>query len=142
MPSVGERLGDAVAAVAAAYYACPVRVRKLPDLLDGETPPLVVVSVLEDETAPLQFEETAGDEVTYVVQVTLVLSTAGTAADDEDARTWKENVRSRLHDPTLSGMPEVTDTTILRRPPFPRPASQVLSYTAVAVEYQCAEDRG
>jgi len=94
-----------------------VAVRKRLMLLDGETPPLVVVSVGDGEQVE-QLCTRAGARtflVSYPVSIGLVFKSLGKTAGNDTLRAWRESVRAALLDwmsgLRSSGLPTVADVT-------------------------------
>lgn len=94
-----------------------VRVRKRLAILDGETPPLVVVSVGDGEQVE-QLCTRAGARtflVAYPVSVGLIFKSLGKTAGNDTLRTWRESIRAALLDwmsgLRAGGLPQVNDVT-------------------------------
>lgn len=149
MANSASRIAEAVKAAAPAFTPAggsPARVvrRKEPTLNDGESPPLIVVTV-GDETE--QRREWAGqppvDRVAYTVALTLVTKGGKAAADDDAVRDWRQASRqtlvARSSYPAVPGWDRAAPGG---RVPFVRPALRTdLVYTTVVARVEVLEDQ-
>lgn len=101
-----------------------IRVRKRLALLDGETPPLVVVSAGDGEQVE-QLCTRAGARtflVSYPVSVGLIFKSLGKTAGNDTLRAWRESIRAAMLDwmtgLRASGLPSVNDVTAAGRSVF------------------------
>jgi hypothetical protein len=138
--SVAELIAAAVKTLVEPLAAgVPHVVRDLPDWTDGDPDDLVVVSVLDDDADPADFDN---DRPTYTAVVTRVTKRQGKLNAGGTPRRWKQAARRALHTPYLTGTP-VVHTEVLSRSPFPRAGvGAQVNYTAVAVRYTTLEPRG
>lgn len=115
MASSAELIGTAIAAAVpttcGALAAIPVKVRKLPTLVDGESAPLIVVVVAEEgdsEHLAVGLPTDAAkalDRVTYPASVTLITEGGNQVAESPTVRQWREDAKAALNAPsTYTGL--------------------------------------
>ncbi len=115
--------------------------RDTPEFLEGEAPPLVIVTAMEEGFDRLTLEQ---DECLYTLFAVLIQQRIARVRADGTARAWRQAVRRRVSDHNSVGVPEVWGCRLLRRGnPFERAALRAdLWYTTIGVEYWTNEVRG
>lgn len=85
-----------------------IRDRKIPAVVEGETPPVVCVSVREDHDEWETADDATGRAGFYRLTVTIVRRTGGTLADKSTVRDWRQAIRRKFTElPGLDGVPAV-----------------------------------
>lgn len=85
-----------------------IRDRKIPAVVEGETPPIICVSVAEVTEEWETADDDAGRAGRYSLNVTIVRRSGGTLTDKTTVRTWRQLIRRRLtQEPGLTGVPAV-----------------------------------
>jgi len=141
MPTVVENITEAFRVQVGTIGGIAAVTRDAPEFLEGEAPPLVFVTALEEGFERLTLES---DEVTYSLFAILVQQRIAKVRADGTARAWRQSVRRRVSDHNTIAVPEVWGCRLLRRGnPFDRAALRTdLWYTTIGVEYWTTEPRG
>lgn len=82
--------------------------RKIPAMVEGDTPPVVCVAVTEVGEDWETADDDAGRAGRYRLTVVVLRRSGGTLTDTQDVRDWRQAIRRRLtREPGLTGVPAV-----------------------------------
>lgn len=122
MASLADDVSGLVVGVVSALGLTGVTVvaRKVPAVREGETPPLVCVSLGEESSEPATADVSEWVFGTYPVYVVIVTKSPGKLADPGTIREWRQAVRRRLLNfyQDLATVPALDDVNYEARPPF------------------------